>query len=215
MASRYQYAQAAASVQATPQESARIFERGDVLVVVVADGGGGIRGGAAASRCLIAVVESAVNDERFALEDLEAWLVLFREADAGLSANGAGETTGVVIVLGARGLLGVSTGDSEAWVVTDSAIDNLTVGQHTRQRLGTNCATPTAFRRPAPRDALVVASDGLFKFAGRDVIADIVRARAIGRATESLVELVKLRSGKVAEDVTVVLVRPNDVAVPS
>jgi serine/threonine protein phosphatase PrpC len=215
MASRYRYAQAAASVQPNPQEYARIFERGDTMVVVVADGGGGMRGGAAASRCLVAVVESAVQDQAFVLEDLEAWLALFSQTDAGLAANGAGETTGVVIVLGARGLVGVSTGDSEAWVVTESQIDNLTVGQHTRQRLGTNRATPTAFRRQAPRDALVVASDGLFKFAARDVIADIVRAGAIGPAAESLVELVRLRSGKVAEDVAVVLVRPSELPVPS
>jgi PPM family protein phosphatase len=210
MASRFQYAQAAATVQPEAQESARIFERKDALVVVVADGGGGMRGGGAASRSLIAVVESAVNDERFALEDLEAWLSIFHETDVGLASNGAGETTGIVVVLSERGLVGVSTGDSEAWVVSGSEVDNLTVGQHRRQRLGTNQATPTIFRRPVPRDALVVASDGLFKFAARDVIANIVRGGEVGPAAEGLVDLVKLRSGKVAEDVAVVLVRPSD-----
>jgi serine/threonine protein phosphatase PrpC len=186
------------------------------LVVVVADGGGGIRGGAAASRCLVAVVEAAVGDATFPLEDRESWPALFRETDAGLAANGAGETTGVVVVLGPRGLVGVSAGDSEAWLVAPTRIDNLTVGQHTEQRLGTRRTTPTPFQRSAPHgEVLVVASDGLFKFAARDVIASVVRTQSIGTAANNLVELVKLRSGKVAEDVAVVLVRLNEVPPPS
>ena len=210
MVSRYEYAHASASMQAKSQDSSRVLERGDFLVVVVADGGGGMRGGAAASRCLVSVVESAVADDRFAVEDLDTWVDLFHETDVGLAANGAGETTGVVVVLGPRGLVGVSTGNSEAWVVTPTEIDNLTVGQHTRQRLGSNRATPTTFRRPAPGDVLLVASDGLFKFAAREVIAGVVRAQAIGLAARNLVELVRLRSGKVAEDVAVVVVRRCD-----
>jgi hypothetical protein len=67
----------------------------------------------------------------------------------------------------------------------------------------------TTFRRPAPNAAVLVASDGLFKFAAKDVIADIVRAQAIGPAAEDLVELLRPPSGKVAEDVAVGLVRPN------
>lgn len=216
MALRYQYAQASASVQASSQESCKVLERGGTLVVVVADGGGGLRGGAAASRSLVAVVEDAVNDPTFALEDRESWIALFRETDAGLAANRAGETTGVVVVLGSRGIVGVSTGNTEAWLVAPERVDNLTVGQHAEQRLGTRRTTPTPFQRAAPRGAvLVVASDGLFKFAARDVIASVVRAQAIGVAAENLVELVKLRSGKVAEDVAVVLVRLDEVPPPS
>ena len=54
-----------------------------------------------------------------------------------------------------------------------------------------------------------MASDGLFKYAAGEVIADIVRANPIGVATEKLVQLVRLQSGRVPEDVMVVLVRPN------
>jgi serine/threonine protein phosphatase PrpC len=193
-----------------------VLERGDILVIVVADGGGGMRGGATASRSLVAVVESAVSDATFALADRESWIALFRETDAGLAANRAGETTGVVVVLGPLGLIGVSTGNSEAWLVAPERIDNLTVGQHTEQRLGTRGTTPTPFQRAAPHGAvLVVASDGLFKFAARDVIASVVRTQAISPAAENLVELVKLRSGKVAEDIAVVLVRLDEVPPPS
>jgi serine/threonine protein phosphatase PrpC len=209
MTSNYQHALALGSNGAHAQDACEIFERDDILVVALADGGGGMRGGEAASRRLIALVESAVKDRAFPLEGLSAWLDLFKSADAGLAEQRAGETTGIVVVLGPRRLIGVSTGDSEAWVVTSTRTDNLTVGQHTRQRLGSNRATPTAFERPAPTDVLVVASDGLFKFAAIDVIADVVRAQAIGPAAKGLVELVRLRSGKVAEDVAIALVRPK------
>jgi serine/threonine protein phosphatase PrpC len=209
MSTRYQHAQALASTGSNPQDACEIFERDDLLVVALADGGGGMRGGAAASHWLIALVESAVKDRAFPLEAMNAWVDLFKTADAGLAENRAGETTGIVVVLGPRRLIGVSTGDSEAWVVSSTQTDNLTVGQYTRQRLGSNRATPTSFERPAPSDALVVASDGLFKFAAMDVIANVVRAQAIGPAAKGLVELVRLGSGKVAEDVAVVLVRPS------
>jgi hypothetical protein len=104
------------------------------------------------------------------------------------------KTTGLVVVLGARGLMGISTGDSEAWVVTSSTVDNLTVGQHTRLRLGSSRATVTTFQRSLLAGVLVVATDGLFKYAAPDVIARIVRDNAIRAAAQGLVELVRLRS---------------------
>jgi serine/threonine protein phosphatase PrpC len=57
---------------------------------------------------------------------------------------------------------------------------------------------------------LLVASDGLFKYAAAPVIADVVRAGTIAQAADKLIELVRLRSGNMAEDVAVVLVRPDD-----
>jgi len=178
-------------------------------VVVVADGGGGLRGGADASRCLVTVVGAAVDDPGFAVERMQAWVELFETTDSSLEANGAGETTGVVVVLGPGGLVGVSAGDSEAWVVTRTAADNLTVGRQTKQRLGTNRVIPSTFERPALRGVLVVASGGLFKFAASAVIAHVVRSHAFGAAADQLVDLVRLRSGQVADDVAVVLVREN------
>jgi len=205
----YEHVQAVASSRLKPQDAVGVFARGEILVVVVADGGGGMRGGEAASRGLVTVVGAAVNDLGFELEHMQPWVDLFKATDAALSANGAGETTGVVVVLGPRGVFGVSAGDSEAGVVTATAFDDLTVGQQTRQRLGSNRVTPASFERAALAGVLVIASDGLFKYAATDVIARIVRNNAIGAAAEHLVDLVRLRSGKVADDVAVVLVREN------
>ena len=155
----------------------------------------------------MAIVGGAVDDRDFVLERAQSWVDLFKTTDTALAANGVHETTGLVVVLGARGLVGISTGDSEAWVVTSSIVDNLTVGQHTKHRLGSRSATVTTFQRSLLAGVLVIATDGLFKFAAPEVIARIVRDNAIRAAALGLVELVRLRSGKHADDVAVVLVQ--------
>ncbi|HXX67419.1 MAG TPA: hypothetical protein VEK07_09570 [Polyangiaceae bacterium] len=213
MVSRYTYARASAASGVRSQDSVGVYERGDVLVVVVADGGGGMRRGDAASRSVVAVVESAVADAQFALEDVRPWVDLFLATDAGLVANRAGETTGAVVVLGRRGFLGFSIGNSEAWVVTSTAVDDLTVGQHTRERLGNRRGTLVSFERPPLAGVLLVATDGLFKHAAAPVIAGIARSGSVAQAADGLLELVRLRSGKLADDVTIVLVRPDDLQV--
>jgi PPM family protein phosphatase len=209
MASRYAYARATAASGVRSQDSVGVYERGDVLVVVVADGGGGMRRGDAASRSVVAVVESAVADARFALEDARPWVDLFLATDSCLVANRAGETTGAVVVLGRSGFLGFSIGNSEAWVVTRTEVDNLTVGQHTRERFGNGHGTVVTFQRPQLAGVLLVATDGLFKYAAAPVIAGIARSGTVAQAADELLELVRLRSGKMADDVTVVLVRPD------
>jgi PPM family protein phosphatase len=212
MGPHYEHVQALASGRPRSQDSVGIFERSETVVVVVADGGGGMRGGESASRCLVAVVGSAVNDLGFELQSVQPWIDLFRATDMALAVNGAGETTGLVVALGARGLVGVSVGDSEAWVVTPTAVQDLTIGQQTKQRFGSNRATPTAFQRPALGGVLLIASDGLFKYASIEVIAHIVRSNAMKAAAELLVDLVRLRSGEVADDVSIVLVRESIVS---
>lgn len=209
MQPQYEHVQARASGRSRSQDSVGIFERNETVVVVVADGGGGMRGGEDASRCLVTVVASAVSDLGFELESVQPWIDLFKATDIALAANGAGETTGLVVALGARGLVGVSAGDSEAWVVTPTAVQDLTVGQQTKQRFGSSRATPTSFQRPTLGGVLLIASDGLFKYAAIEVIARIIRNNPMSTAADLLVDLVRLRSGKVADDVSIVLVRES------
>ncbi len=207
MSHPYLYARALASSRQSPADAAEVFERDGVLVVVVADGRGGIRGGDEASRSLVAVVKSAVDDPAFTPKDVGAWVDLFRTRDTALASKGAGETTGVVVALWRQGLVGVSIGDSEAWVVTPRGVDNLTVGQQTRQRLGSGRVNLATFARPSLGGVLVIATDGLFKFASQDIIAGVVRAAPFEAAAERLVELVRNPNGTLADDAAVVLVR--------
>lgn len=207
---RYEYARAVAASQVRSQDAVGVYARGDALVVVLADGGGGLYRGEAASRSLVAVVESAVADPQFALEAIRPWVDLFHATHKSLAANRAGETTGVVVVLARHGFIGFSIGNSEAWIVTLAGVDNLTVGQHTRHRLGGHQSTVVVFERPQLAGVLLVATDGLFKYASAPVIAGIVRQGTIAQAAERLLDLVRLRSGKMADDTAVVIVRGNE-----
>lgn len=201
----YAHVRTLASNRPTSEGFAEVFERDDALIVVLADGAGGIRGGAVASRFLIEGVRSAVTDSAFVADDVRAWADLFQASDRALTANHAGETSGVVVVLGLRGIVGVSTGDCEAWVVMPAQVDDLTSGQHTKSRLGTGRAVPVTFQRAALEGVLLVGTDGLFKYASQGVIARIVRAHTIGRTAEELIELVRLPSGRFADEAAIFL----------
>ena len=205
--SRYEYASSLASNRPISGDVAEVFERDDRLVVVIADGAGGIGGGSAASRLVLEAVRVAAGDRAFPIEDVQRWAALLRATDAAAFARGLGETTAVVVVVGPTGVLGVSAGDSEAWVVTANRIDDLTVGQYTRRRIGTGQAAPFIFERTTLPGVLLVATDGLLNYASPEVIARVVREGAMGFAADSLVELVRLPSRTVTEDVAVVLVR--------
>jgi PPM family protein phosphatase len=203
---RFSYVREVASNRQRSEDTAEVFEREDVLVVALADGVGGVRDGAMASGVFVTAVRAAVDDPAFAVDSVRQWADLFRVTDAALAKNNVGQTTGVVVVAGPRKLIGVSTGDSEAWVVESTRVENLTVGQETKRRLGSGQVTPAAFERQALSGVLLVASDGLFKYAAMDVIAGMVRASPIQIVAKQLVELVRLRSGRLADDVSLVLV---------
>jgi len=182
-----------------------VFERADALVVVVADGAGGMRGGAAASKALVDVARSVAANATLDAHEADLWVALMKEADGMLAAKMVGETTGVIVVLAPRGLVGVSVGDSEAWVVGAQSIDDLTKGQE-RPRLGSGRAAPVAFQRPRLGGTLIVATDGLFRYASPARIGATVREGAVASAAIRLTSLVRLPSGRFHDDVGVAVV---------
>jgi len=67
---------------------------------------------------------------------------------------------------------------------------------------------PVAFSSgPLAGATLVVASDGLWRYAKRDAIAAIARGDNLATTATSLVELARLPTGALADDVAVVIVR--------
>ena len=134
------------------------------------------------------------------------WQALFTKVDREIATSEqGGETTAVVVVLSPRGIIGVSAGDSEAWVITADHVDDLTAGQN-RDRLGSGRARPVAFSRPSLDGALVLASDGLWKYASAERIAEAVRGREPDEAAEALRALVRLPSGRYQDDLALVVV---------
>jgi serine/threonine protein phosphatase PrpC len=115
MGSGFQRVRVFASNREQTEDAAEVFERGDTLVAVVADGVGRIQGRATASRALVDAVRRA--DASPSLSDVRYWSDMFRSTDSALARTSGGQTTGVVVAIHEAGLVGVSTGDSEAWIV--------------------------------------------------------------------------------------------------
>jgi serine/threonine protein phosphatase PrpC len=194
-----------ASDRHSSEDRAEVFERGDDLVAVVADGAGGMRGGALASTALVETVRSVAENATLDVHDGDLWAALLKEADAKLSAKMAGETTGVIVVIGPERLIGVSVGDSEAWIVRGDSIDDLTRSQE-RSRLGSGRAVPVDFQRRRLDGVLLIATDGLFKYASPKRIAATVREGEVSRVAERLTALVRLPSGRFQDDLGIIVV---------
>jgi serine/threonine protein phosphatase PrpC len=189
------------------EDRAETFECGPDLIIVAADGAGGLRGGAAAADALVAAIRERVGDPGGDARDVDGWLRAFSMADTKLAAEMGGETTGVLVVVGKDDVIGISAGDSEAWIVTATSIDDLTKHQN-RARLGSGRAMPVPFCRSSIEGTLVIATDGLFKYASVDAIAAAVRtAPDAESAARRLESLARTPSGAYHDDVAVVIVR--------
>jgi len=205
MGSNFVFTTRAASSRTHSEDRAKVFEHEDILIIVVADGAGGVVGGAVASDTVIDAVRARVADRPFDPYDVRAWSDMLSHADAGLAGSPTGgETTAIVVVVGRHGVVGVSAGDSEAWMVGDRA-DRLTEKQD-RSRIGTGRSRPTPFHRRTMEGVLVVATDGLFKHARSDSITASCAFDEVADIADKLVELPKLRSGAYPDDVAVVVV---------
>jgi len=200
------HARLLASSRRSSEDLAAVFERGDDLVIVVADGAGGLRGGAAAGDTLVEVVRGMLADRAIDVHDARAWMGAFRAADLNLAAEMAGETTAVLVVVGKHEIVGISAGDSEAWLVNADSIDDLT-GSQKRMRLGSGRMIPIPFHRSLVRGSLVVATDGLFKYAAVDAIAAAVRTEGeADTMTRHLASLAQTQAGTYHDDLAVVVV---------
>jgi PPM family protein phosphatase len=178
------------------QDRAAVFVRDGGLVIALADGAGGTSNGALAADAVIAAAERCAGD----------WVEALRAVDEDPRLGG-GETTAVVLELDGSGIRGASVGDSEAWLVDGDTVDVLTHGQRRKPLLGGG-AEPVAFDARALGTAtLVVGSDGLFRYARRADIARIARERDLVAAVARLVALVRLPTGELQDDVSVVVVR--------
>jgi serine/threonine protein phosphatase PrpC len=206
-----QVATTSASFRSASEDRLAVHHVPDGLVVVVADGAGGIPGGGLAADLVLVQVERAVTRKSFEPYVSSSWIDLLSLVDmAAEQDRAAGETTAVVVAVTDSGLVvGASCGDSGALLVRkDGTVDDLTQDQHRKKRLGSGSAVPVGFDRPTLDGTLVVASDGLLGYARPNVVAEVVLATEnVDEAASSLVARVRLPSGSLMDDVTIVLVR--------
>jgi serine/threonine protein phosphatase PrpC len=180
-------------------DRAAVFARDRRVVVALADGAGGSGGGARAAAATIDAIARA--------EPGVTWTDALARLDRSLPHVGPGLTTAIVVELAAEGVRGASVGDSVAWIVSDTIVE-LTAHQHAKPLLGDG-AVPVAFSHPplAPDDTLLVASDGLWRYASRPAIIAAVGDTDLDAVAAMLVELVRLPRGGLPDDVSVVLCR--------
>jgi serine/threonine protein phosphatase PrpC len=187
------------------QDCAESFQVGSILVLVVADGAGGLSGGAEAAEFLVRRVRELASPSIIAPEGVSG---LLESADREMAAAGAyGETTGVVVAASESGIVGASVGDSGAWIISSSGVDDLTANQFRKPFIGSGRAIPVGFSRNGFEGTLLVASDGLLKYAGRDHIASAVQAMDLDEASRNLVALVRYPSGTLPDDTSILLAR--------
>jgi PPM family protein phosphatase len=186
------------------QDRIQILRDGDKLIIAIADGAGGRSGGAEAAE----MATNLMSQRAWALASQKDCENLLTEIDLKISDDKvAGETTAIIVVVSPKGVFGASVGDSGAWILSGTNIDNLTQNQIRKPCLGTGGASAVGFFRSALKGTLLVATDGLLKYTSREMIAGVICERSLSDATVALVQLVRYSSGNLPDDVTIGLCR--------
>jgi PPM family protein phosphatase len=168
------------------------------VIVTVADGAGGTSGGERAAK---AVVDRVASVASHAYD----WSMLLAELDH--AQIGYGQTTAVVLWVTHDKIVGASAGDSGAWIVRASGVEDITSHQHPKPLIGDGAVVTPIDTGPLAGGTLLVASDGLLKYAKRADIVRLAQGEDIAAAAKALIELVRLPSGELPDDVSVVLCR--------
>ena len=172
-------------------------------LVALADGAGGTGNGAIAADHLMAYVTKLVPDAATA-----DWFEVLCEFDHELSTRRTGgETTGVVAFVDGVRVRGACVGDSAAWLIPASGeIVDMTAHQRRRPLLGSGEALPVEFEAGRGGRRVLLASDGLLKYAETDRIRAVAAYGTAIEAASRLIELVRLPAGGFLDDVAVVII---------
>lgn len=204
-------AEAMEALGKSSQDRLALFERGPALVLALADGAGGMSGGREAANAVIAHVKRDAGDVQGDL----GWAEFLSRIDRDVETDPqAGEAAVVVVELSPEGILGASVGDSRAWIVDGEEVRDLTRAQYRKPLLGSGLAAPVQFSDGPLRGTLIVATDGLFGYAKRDSLVRLARDPDLGSLPLKLIDSVRLKSGELWDDVSVLVCRAAD-ATPS
>ncbi len=198
------------------QDALAAWRREDALVLAVADGVGGLPGGGSAARLALACLEACLSLDRPARD---AILDAFEEANTRILGSGSA-TTLTVVELAHGGLRTYHCGDSSALVCGQRGrvklflvghgpvgyaehaglLDEEEALRHDERHLISNHLGAVDMRvemgslpRLAPRDTVLLASDGLWDNLRREEIVEAVRKGSLGQGVHRLAALVRER----------------------
>ena len=182
----------------TGQDRVSVSSTRERVVIALADGAGGTAGGERAAAAVIDAVAAATADD---------WTAVLTELELDPDRLGPGQTTAVVATVTRDGIRGASAGDSGAWVIRDGQIEDLTREQRRKPLIGDHSIARAFHGGPLAGGTLLVASDGLLRYAPPEAIARVASGPDLAAAARALVELVRLPSGELPDDVAIVLCR--------
>lgn len=197
---------ASSAVEAGSQDQDRVavvHVRG-ALVLVLADGAGGRGGGREAAE---GVVRLARDKAHALVAGTLDPVSLLTEIDSSLASDkAAGESTAVLAIVAGSEVFGASVGDSGAWLLNSEAVTDLTRAQVRKPMVGSGSAMALAFG-PVKLEGrrLLLASDGLLKYAGQAKIQKTALSLPVEEAALALIEAVRFPSGNLPDDISVIL----------
>jgi serine/threonine protein phosphatase PrpC len=167
------------------QDRAAVVEIPGGVVAVLADGAGGTAGGELAAQAVV----DAVTARAASAPD---WVAVLEDLDR--PARHGGQTTAIAVEVTAAGIRGASVGDSRAVVVAATTnTDDLTRFQQRKPLLGSGEAIVTALGAGPLTGRVLVASDGLWKYArARDIEAAVRDTADLAAVPARLVGLVRM-----------------------
>jgi serine/threonine protein phosphatase PrpC len=181
----------------------------DLWLCFVADGQGGRSGGGRAARLACETGVGAATG--FAPERLGEPAVrssILRSADEAVRADpAAGFTTVVGLGVRRNHVIGASSGDSAAVLVTAIRTVELTSGQRKNPPVGSGMAVPVPFSARVNEPWQVLAmSDGVWKYVGWERVVEAARRSQAAALVAELQRLARLPgSGHFPDDFTVVV----------
>jgi serine/threonine protein phosphatase PrpC len=186
------------------EDRATVLLYADRVVIAVADGAGGSGRGAHAAEAVLKLMIERCDAGAGNLDVVDA----LRDCDLVLAREAAGgETTAVAAIIDERGVVGASVGDSAAWIVEPTSHTDLTQHQVRKPLVGSGQAVPVPFGSGPLKGTLLLGTDGLFKYGNAAQVRQIAMAPDIETIPERLIGSVRLRSGALQDDTTVVLCR--------
>ena len=198
-----------ASYRNASEDRALTLEIGKTtLLLAIADGVGGQPGGGEAAALAIETIE--LESQKLAQQGKRLLPGFFHALDDALAAHSdAGQTTLVALCVTPQKILGTSVGDSEAWWITAEGHFDLTEAQK-RKPLSRNGSrrVPVPFELKLTQPGtLLLATDGLFKYADPLAITEAVRtAEGLEAAADALLTLAA-PAGRYYDDLALILVR--------